>query len=105
GAINRALVQRPLALAADRGRRVPQRFLLTAYGLRALGAGHMEEAFAYFRKTLQTRTPFYASTWYEDCLADAYLATGRLNDAIIEYRRVLARYPRLALVWYHLGQA
>ena len=43
--------------------------------------------------------------WYEDCLASAYLRTGRVDEAIGEYRRVLEVYPRLALTWHGLAKA
>jgi tetratricopeptide (TPR) repeat protein len=90
---------------SDRGRRISQRFLLYLYGQRALSAGNVEEAFSHFRQALETRTPFWSFNWYEDCLGDAFLKAGQPEAAIQEYQRVLQRYPKLALVWYHLAQA
>jgi tetratricopeptide (TPR) repeat protein/DNA-binding winged helix-turn-helix (wHTH) protein len=101
--IDQFLTRRPLS--GDRGKRVSQRFLLSAYGQRAMAAGNLDQALSYFRQALETRTPFYAFNWYEDCLGDAYSKAGRTQEAIEEYHRVLGRYPKLALVWYHLGQA
>ena len=43
--------------------------------------------------------------WFDDCLADGYLKLGRLDDAIAEYQRVLARNPNAALARYHLAEA
>ena len=50
-----------------------------------------------------------APTWqmesYEDCLANAYLELGRLDEAISEYERILRLNPNYPPVNYHLGQA
>ena len=40
-----------------------------------------------------------------DCLADAYLELGHLDEAIAEYQRILRRNPKYPLAQYHLGQA
>ncbi len=90
---------------ADRGRRANQRLYLYIRGQKALAMGRGEEALAFFREALTTQPPFYTIDWLEDCLGNAYLELGRDRDAIAEYQRVLARYPKLALVWYHLGVA
>lgn len=42
---------------------------------------------------------------YEDCLANAYLELGHLDEAIDEYRRILQLNPNYPLAQYHLGQA
>jgi tetratricopeptide (TPR) repeat protein len=101
--VDRLLAGHPVG--GDRGKRMSQRFFLSAHGQRAMAAGNVRQALSYFRQTLETRTPFYALRWYEDCLGDAYLKSGQTREAIEEYRRVLGRYPHQALVWYHLGQA
>ena len=41
----------------------------------------------------------------EDCLANAYLELGRLDEAIAEYERILRLNPNYPLVRYHLAQA
>jgi tetratricopeptide (TPR) repeat protein len=38
------------------------------------------------------------------CLANAYLEVGRLDEAIAEYERILRVNPRYPLIAYHLGQ-
>ena len=57
------------------------------------------------KKAVAERTPLYATEWYEDSLADAYLRLGRYGEAIAEYRRILAIYPRLASAWRGLATA
>jgi tetratricopeptide (TPR) repeat protein len=42
---------------------------------------------------------------FEDCLANAYLEIGRLDEAIAEYERILKLNPSYPLAHYHLGQA
>ena len=41
----------------------------------------------------------------EDCLANAYLQLGKLNEAIAEYRRILRINRNDARARYHLGVA
>jgi len=41
----------------------------------------------------------------EDCLANALLETGRLDEAIIEYQRILQLNENYPLAYYHLAQA
>ena len=42
---------------------------------------------------------------FEDCLANAYLELGQLEEAITEYNRILKLNPNYPLLHYHLGQA
>lgn len=90
---------------ADRGQRANQRLELYIQGERALAAGDHPEALRLFQLAVKQRTPLYAVDWYEDCLASALLRLGRHDEAIREYHRVLAVYPRLALAWHGLGKA
>ena len=48
---------------------------------------------------------FYMQSDFEECLADTYLAAGRLDEAATEYRRVLSLYPNNALAHYGFGAA
>lgn len=41
----------------------------------------------------------------EDCLANAYLETGHLEEAISEYERILRLNQNYSLANYHLAQA
>jgi len=90
---------------ADRGQRANDRLFLYVQGQRALAARDASSAIRIFQKAVAQRTPMYAVDWYEDCLANAYLRLGRLDEAILEYKRVLGIYPRLALAWHGLAKA
>ena len=89
----------------ERGMQRNQREVLYLLGRDAMAHGDSEEALNYFHQVLRARVPFWDIEWHEDCVADAYLGLGRMEDAIAEYHRVLQLYPNLALVWYHLGEA
>lgn len=100
---SRLLTER--AVHADRGQRANDRLLLYVRGEYALASGQPARALELFRHAVAQRTPMYAIDWYEDCLADALRRLGRFDQAIAEYHRVLAIYPRLASAWYGLAQA
>ena len=42
---------------------------------------------------------------FQDCLANAYLELGRLDEAIAEYQRVISINPNYPLAHYHLAEA
>jgi tetratricopeptide (TPR) repeat protein len=96
-----------LDLDAVTGRPWPtDRFNYYCRGLLALSRRRAEEALGHFREALR-RPPL---SWNvdgapEDCLAEAYLGLGRLDEAIAEYERLLRLNPHYALAHYHLGQA
>src|SRR5204862_221877 len=73
-------------------------------GLFELKSGHATEVIEKFKEALQHRAPTNLDA-YEDCLANAYLELGRLDEAIAEYERILKLNPNYPLVHYHLGQA
>jgi tetratricopeptide (TPR) repeat protein len=68
-------------------------------------AGKADEALSLFKEVLSYPPRFYEPEWLEDCLGDAYLQLGRLDDAISEYRRVLTVHSRMAITRYHLAVA
>jgi tetratricopeptide (TPR) repeat protein/DNA-binding winged helix-turn-helix (wHTH) protein len=74
-------------------------------GYLALKGGRAAEAIAHFQEALRHLPPTSGIDLYEDCLANAYLEVGRLDEAINEYQRVLRLNPRYPLAHYHLGQA
>jgi Tfp pilus assembly protein PilF len=47
---------------------------------------------------------WHLDSW-EDCLGNAYLQLGRLDEAVAEYERILKLNPNYPLVHYHLAQA
>lgn len=74
-------------------------------GTLALRDKKRDEAIAYFRSALRHIPPSSGLDLYEDCLANAYLELGRLDEAIQEYQRILHLNASYPLAEYHLGQA
>jgi predicted Zn-dependent protease len=74
--------------------------------LLALKRGRAAEAVEYFRSaTRRLPLSWNVDSAVEDCLADAYLELGQLDEAITEYERILRLNPNYPLAHYHLGQA
>jgi tetratricopeptide (TPR) repeat protein/DNA-binding winged helix-turn-helix (wHTH) protein len=71
----------------------------------ALRENHPEEAIADFKEALHHWPHWSDPLWFEDCLADAYLQLGRLDEAISEYQRALLLYPGMGLPRFHLAEA
>ena len=74
-------------------------------GYVALKQGRAAEALNHFRAAVQQQSLDWSYDSYEDCLANAYLELGRVDEAIAEYERVLKINPHYPLAQYHLGQA
>lgn len=89
----------------DRGARASTRLLAYLNGYNSLKQGHTDEAIEYFRETLRQRPPIWNIDAFEDCLANAYLELGRLDEAVAEYERILRLNPNYPLAQYHLAQA
>ena len=68
-------------------------------GMRAYAEGRHEDAVEAYRRSLAIHE--HAST--RNNLANALKALGRLDEAALEYRRVLDASPRDAHAWYNLG--
>ena len=64
-----------------------------------------EEALESFQAALRCLPPTWYVDTYEDCLANAYMKLGRLDEAINEYQRILELNPNYPLVRYHLAEA
>lgn len=90
---------------SDRGARGNLRELSYFEGLLALKTGHGNEAIEKFKEALSHRPPTWFMDAYEDCLANAYLELGRVDESIAEYERTLKLNPNYPLVHYHLAQA
>jgi tetratricopeptide (TPR) repeat protein/DNA-binding winged helix-turn-helix (wHTH) protein len=74
-------------------------------GLYALKSGRDGDAIAYFREAVRRPPHLLNVVGIEDCLANAYLATGRLDEAISEYERLLHINPNYPPAHYNLAQA
>ena len=58
-----------------------------------------------FRQAVSHRPQTWHMDAFEDCLANAYLELGRLDEAIAEYERILNLNPNYPRVHYHLARA
>jgi tetratricopeptide (TPR) repeat protein len=89
------------ALADGWGRRWHSYYLAE----RARAQNHPQEMLAHLRDALQQRPSWAMPEPLEDALADEYLATGKVDEAIAEYERALKLYPGMARARFHLAQA
>jgi tetratricopeptide (TPR) repeat protein len=89
----------------DRGARSSLRWLYYWRGLFALKTGATSDAIDNFKLAVKHRPPAWHLDSWEDCLGNAYLQLGRVDEAIAEYQRILKLNPNYPLVHYHLAQA
>jgi tetratricopeptide (TPR) repeat protein/DNA-binding winged helix-turn-helix (wHTH) protein len=91
---------------SERGARTDLRSLDYIRGyLKLKGDGAGEEAVEFFKEALHHLPPTSGIELHEDCLANAYLELGRLDEAIGEYRRILRVNANYPLAAFHLAQA
>ncbi len=88
-----------------RGTRRPERSTYYLHGWIALQKRQADEAIENFKQAIQQLPPSFDIDALEDCLANAYLELGQLDEAIAEYERILKLNPNYPLVHYHLAQA
>jgi len=69
-----------------------------------LKRGDLQLAIAEFKTALQHLPPSSAIDLHEDCLANAYLQSGMLNEAAAEYYRILQINPAYPLAQFNLGE-
>jgi tetratricopeptide (TPR) repeat protein/DNA-binding winged helix-turn-helix (wHTH) protein len=93
------------AQSSERGIRPSSRPFWYYAGLFELKRGNPAEAIENFKKALSHRPQVWNIDAYEDCLANAYLAVGRVDEAITEYERIVKLNPNYPLLHYHLAQA
>ncbi len=74
-------------------------------GLYTIRSGRAIEALEYFKEAVRRPQPLWNIDGVEDCLANAYLELGRLDEAISEYQRILNINPNYPPAHYHLAQA
>jgi tetratricopeptide (TPR) repeat protein len=89
----------------DRGSRLQGRYRDYWVAQALLAGGDRDEAIRACRDALRHWTHWGDTDTGEDCLADAYAAAGRADEAIAEYWRALRLYPGEALARYHLAVA
>ncbi len=89
----------------SRGQSFPARLTLYRHGYLALREDQTEEAIGKFQAALKNPPVPWMIDALEDCLAKAYLETGRLDEAISEYQRILRLNQNYPLAQYHLAQA
>ncbi len=88
-----------------RGSRWALRYQFFYTAQEARMAKRPEEMFASLKELVRHRASWGMMETLEDALADGLLETGRVPEAIAEYRRALQLYPGMALARFHLGQA
>jgi tetratricopeptide (TPR) repeat protein len=71
----------------------------------ALRENHPDQALADFQEALRHWVHWSDPLWLEDCLGDAYLQLGRLEEAVQEYQRALRLFPGMGLARFHLAEA
>jgi len=89
----------------ERGARRELRSYDYHLGTLALRNKRPDEAIAHFKEALHHLPPSSGLDLYEDCLGNAYLELGRLDQAIGEYQRILRLNPNYPLLEYHFGEA
>jgi tetratricopeptide (TPR) repeat protein len=89
----------------DRGLRPSLRPFYYRRGLLALKTGAVTEALEDFKLAISHRPQTWNLDAWEDCLANAYLELGRLDEATAEYQRVQKLNPNYPLLHYKLAQA
>lgn len=88
-----------------RGQSFPARLTHYWQGYLALKDGRPAEAIEKFKEALHRPPVFWMIDPLEDCLANALLETGQLDEAISEYERILRLNENYPLAYYHLAQA
>jgi tetratricopeptide (TPR) repeat protein len=89
----------------DRGARSEMRTKAYYEGALALREGESNRAIALFVEAVKHLPPASGLDLHEDCLANAYLQLGRLDEAVAEFQRILNFNPNYPLAEYHLAQA
>lgn len=89
----------------DRGQRGNGRFKAYEFGVIALKQGRHDEALGWFRRALTFPAPAWSHDDLETGLGDALLETGRWDEAVVEYERILGVNPNYALARYGLARA
>lgn len=89
----------------NRGARLNRRLELYMRGTIALENNRPDEALDNFKEALRYLPHSWDIKDLEDSLANAYLKTGRYDEAVAEYERILCFNPNYPLAHFHLAQA
>jgi tetratricopeptide (TPR) repeat protein len=89
----------------SRGQNFPARLIPYRRGYLAHRNGRDAEAIERFKEALRRPPTIWAIEFLDDCLGNAYLEMGRLDEAISEYERILKFNQNYPLAHYHLAQA
>jgi tetratricopeptide (TPR) repeat protein/DNA-binding winged helix-turn-helix (wHTH) protein len=89
----------------ERGLRPALRSVYYFRGHVALKSGRAAEAVENFKEVLKHRPLIWDIDSFEDCLANAHLELGQVDEAIAEYERILRLNPNYPLAHYHLARA
>ncbi|MCI0488282.1 MAG: tetratricopeptide repeat protein [Blastocatellia bacterium] len=88
----------------NRGRRLNPKLYYFSRGYIALKRGQTDTAIESFKETARQPPLIWTADTKEDCLANAYLELGRLDEAVAEYERILRLNPNYPLVHFHLAE-
>ncbi len=80
-----------------RGVRATQRYPFYFRGYLDLRDGRAAEAIEAFKEALKRYPPYWSIDSYEDCLANAYLESNMLDEAIAEFARIPPFNPKFPL--------
>jgi len=89
----------------ERGSRNELRSYDYYLGTLALRERQPDQAISHFQAALRHLPPSSGMDLYEDCLANAYFASGHVDEAIREYQRILRLNPNYPLTEYHLAES
>ena len=90
---------------SNRGSRNTPRYPSYFRGYIAFKNGRTEEALENFRQLLRHAPATWDVDAMEDCLGNALLEIGRLDEAVAEYERILQLNPNYPLAAFYLAQA
>lgn len=90
---------------SNRGSRNTPRYSFYFRGYVGLKTGQTNEALENFSEALRHAPATWEIDPLEDCLANTYLETGRFDEAIAEYERILRLNPNYPLARFYLAQA
>jgi len=89
----------------NRGARLTRRYDYYSRGVMAMENGQSDFALENFKNAVLRSPPVWDIDVYEDCLAKAYLKSGKFEEARIEFERIIRLNPAYPKVYFYLAQA